>query len=446
MEVHRFQVVIIGTGPGGTSAALRLARAGLRVAIIDERKYGGTCPNRGCDPKKIIRVGAELAYRSHQLARNGIVAPTRINWDRLMHWKRSIIEEVPRTVEDSLVQAGVTTYHGMASFIDAHSVRVGTQALSADRFIIATGSVHRPLPISGSHFLATSEEVLELDTLPDHALFVGGGYVSFELAHLLAACGVACTIVHADETPLPDFDEALVRTLIDSSREDGIEIVLGSEVTGIDQVGEGYHVHAVSEDEHHTYETDIAIHGAGRIANVQGLNLAAAGIIAPRNGIHVDEYLRASEHIYAIGDCADSGPAVTPVAQYHGRLVADILLGSPRVVDHSIIPRVLFTLPELASVGLTERDAHRDGIAHLVKNHETSSWLSSRILGQRHAGSRILVDPTSKRILGAHLFGSGSAETIHLFALAMREGVSADALANLIYAFPTQSSDIPSLL
>jgi glutathione reductase (NADPH) len=446
MEVRRFHVVVIGSGPAGSSAAIRLAKAGLSVAIIDEREYGGTCPNRGCDPKKLLRVGAEIAHRSKALASQGIVEPAQVHWDRLMRFKRELTKRVPAEVERSLASAGVTPFHGTARFVEPKMLRVGTEGLVAERFIIATGSKPRELSFEGADLLATSEDVLDFDELPEHALFIGGGYVSFELAHILNALGVVCTIIHEDEDPLPEFDRALIRMLIESSREDGIEIVLGSRVVGVESIENSYHVHATSNEEHHTYETDVAINGAGREANTAQLDCHIAGIHLDQGAIVVDGYLRANEYTYAIGDCSNRGANLTPLAQLHGRNVTETLLGRPTICYDEIVPRVLFTLPELAMVGLNAEQARASGIDIDIENHETSSWFSSKRIGQRHAGARIIIDRSTDLIIGAHLFGEASQELIHLFALAMREGISRSSLKNLVYAFPTHSSDISSLL
>lgn len=446
MEVFRFHVVIIGTGPAGTSAAFTLARAGLNVAIIDEGPYGGTCPNRGCDPKKILRVGAEMAHRTKALAVHGIVHPASVDWERLMQFKRRLVEPVPSEVETSLKDAGVTTIHGSATFIEPTKIRVGAVEIVAERFIIAIGTQPRTLGIEGEELIATSDDILDLDELPEHALFIGGGYTSFELAHLLNALGVICTIIHEDDTPLPDFDRTLVRKLIESSRDDGIEIILGSRVERVERVADSFHVHAGSGDEHHTYETDAVIHGAGREANLSSLHPERAGIRIENGAIVVDEYLRANNSTFAIGDCASRGAPTTPIAQLQGRLVASTLLGRPHVFEEQIAPRVLFTLPELAMVGLTEEHTRSARLVVRIENHETSTWLSSKRIGQRQSGARIIIDQRSDLILGAHLFGEASQELIHLFALAMRQGIRATALKDLVYAFPTHSSDVPYLL
>lgn len=445
MEVERFQVVIIGTGPAGLSAAHRLAKAGISVAIVDEGPYGGTCPNRGCDPKKVLRAGAEIAHRSKALAKHGVTEPAEIDWQRLMAFKRSFTEPVPEQVESSLAKAGVSCYHGRASFIDELTVRVGDRSLATERVIIATGAKPRELRFEGAEHLATSDDVLEFDDLPDHALFVGGGYVSFELAHILNACGVACTIVHQDDHPLNAFEPAIVRTLIEATRASGVEIVLGADVVGVEPVEDGYHVHVRNGDEHHTYETDVAIHGAGREPNVASLDLHNAGIALGKRGISVDTYLRASEHVYAIGDCTSIGANLTPVAQLQGRIAANNIIGRTETFDGSIVPTVLFSLPEVASVGLSSEGAREAGIHVHISNHATNTWFSSRRIGEEHAASRVLTDRSTGLIVGAHLIGEGSSEIIHLFALAMREGITAERLASLVYAFPTHSSDVPSM-
>lgn len=446
MEVSRFQVVVVGTGPTGGTAARILARAGLRVAIVDSREYGGTCPNRGCDPKKVLRVGAELAHRSRSLARTGIAEPARIDWPALMRFKRSFTEPVAESTEAGFASLGIATYHGTATFVDEGTLRVGDRGLAADRFVIATGAKPRTLGFPGAELLATSEDVLDFDDLPENATFIGGGYVSFELAHILNACGVACTIIHHDDRPLRAFDPVLVRALVEASREAGIEVVLGADVIGVEAVGEGYHVHAQTEREHHAFETDVAIHGAGREPNIEDLDLAAAGVSATRRGIEVDAYLRATERVYAAGDCSARGPNLTPVGELQGRIVAHNILGRTETYQEEIIPSVLFTLPELAGVGLTEEAARAEGVETETTTRETSGWFSSRRIGQERSGSRIVIDTSSGLIVGAHLLGEGSAETIHLFALAMREGIRASSLKDLTYAFPTHASDVPSLL
>lgn len=387
-----------------------------------------------------------MAHRTKALAMHGIVHPASVNWQRLMQFKRRLVGPVPSDVERSFTDTGVRTFHGSATFIDPVTLRVDNAEVTAERFIIAAGSQPRALGIRGADLVATSDDILDLDELPEHALFIGAGYTSFELAHLLNALGVVCTIIHQDDTPLSDFDRALVRTLIESSREDGIEIILGTRVEQVERVADAYHVHASSEGEHHTYETDVVIHGAGREANLATLAAHRAGLTVENGTIVVDEYLRASRHSFAIGDCASKGAPTTPIAQLQGRHVAETILGRARIYEEPIAPRVLFTLPELAMVGLTVEHARAAHLSVRVENHETSDWLTSKRIGQRHSGARIIIDNQSDLIFGAHLFGEGSQELIHLFTLAMHEGIRASALKDLVYAFPTHSSDVPYLL
>lgn len=206
MKMRKFDVVVIGTGVAGSSAVYKFAQAGLKVAIVDERPFGGTCALRGCDPKKILIGGAELVDWAKRMKEKGIEGEIRINWKKLMAFKREWTEGFPERMERSLKKAGIETIHGRAHFIDKDKIEVDGEVISAHKFLVATGAKPRRLNIPGEEHVITSDEFLELDDLPDKIVFIGGGYISFEFAHLAARAGSEVTILHRSGRPLKNFE------------------------------------------------------------------------------------------------------------------------------------------------------------------------------------------------------------------------------------------------
>jgi len=204
--MREFDVVVIGTGVAGSSAVYKFAQAGLKVAIVDERPFGGTCALRGCDPKKILIGGAELVDWAKRMKEKGIEGEIRINWKKLMTFKREWSEGFPERMERSLKKAGIETIHGRAHFIDKDKIEVDGEVISAHKFLVATGAKPRRLNIPGEEHVITSDEFLELDDLPDKIVFIGGGYISFEFAHLAARAGSEVTILHRSGRPLKNFE------------------------------------------------------------------------------------------------------------------------------------------------------------------------------------------------------------------------------------------------
>jgi glutathione reductase (NADPH) len=439
-----FDLIVIGSGSAAGAVTSQCRAAGWAVAMIDKRPFGGTCALRGCDPKKVL-VGAAAAVDAvHGLARKGLrPAGLAIDWADLMTFKRTFTDPYPERREASLVASGIEVFHGAARFAGPSIVLVGDAALEASRAIlIAAGARPAGLSITGREHLRTSDEFLELATLPQSIAFVGGGYISFEFAHVAARAGARVTILHRGERPLQGFDPDLVDRLVARTRTLGIDVRLGAEVQGIESVGPGFRVVASGGA---PVDVELVFHGAGRVPDLDGLDLAAAGVRASRRGVEVNEFLQSVSNpkVYAAGDCADTkGPALTPVAGYEGRIVAaNLLEGQKTTADYAAIPSVAFTIPPLASVGLGEADARAQGLRFSAKLQDTASWYSSRRLGEEASACKVLVEEKTGRILGAHLLGPHADEVINLFTLAMRAGVSADAFKTTMWAYPTNGSD-----
>jgi glutathione reductase (NADPH) len=451
-EVARnFDLVVIGTGSAASAAAFRCRSAGWKVAVVDSRPFGGTCALRGCDPKKVLVGAADLLDWARRMGAKGAIAgEVKIDWPGLIRFKRSFTEPVPARKEEAFAKAKIATLSGHARFIDRSTVKVGSELLKARYFLIATGAAPKRLDLPGEELLTTSEEFLELERLPERVLFVGGGYISFEFAHVAARAGARARIVHRGERPLERFDPDLVERLLRASADAGIDVQLGTGVEAIERIGRNLVVRAAKARMKETYQADLVVHGAGRAPDIDDLGLDKAGVEFEARGVRVNEYLQSVSHprVYAAGDVAASpGLPLTPVASLEGRVAAaNMLEGNRHRPDYAATPTVVFTIPPLAAVGLDERGAKERGLKFKVSRGDTSTWYSSRRVGARHTGYKVLVEEGSDRILGAHLFGPQAEETINLFALAIRFGIKARALKEMRYAYPTHADDISYML
>lgn len=442
---HRsFDLIVIGSGSAAGTVASRCRTAGWTVAMIDKQPFGGTCALRGCDPKKVL-VGAAAAVDAvRSLTGKGLrLEGLAIDWADLMAFKRTFTAPYPQQREAGLARAGIDVIHGAARFIGPSSVAVGATEFAASRAIVlAAGARPADLEIDGREHLCTSDQFLDLPALPPSIAFVGGGYISFEFAHVAARAGSRVTIVHRGPQALERFDPDLVARLVTRTRALGVDVRLETEVRGIEAVGTAYRV-LVSDGA--PVDAGLVVHGAGRVPDLEGLDLSVAGVRSTRDGVAVNEFLQSVSNplVYAAGDCAaTNGPALTSVAGYEGRIVAaNLLEGHHLTADYAAIPSVAFTLPPLAAVGLGESEARARGLRFAVRHQDTSGWYSSRRLGEEASACKVLVEDATGRILGAHLLGPHADETINLFAFAMRAGVTADQLKQVIWAYPTSGSD-----
>jgi len=446
-----FDLIVIGTGSGGSAPAYRCRAAGWRVAVVDELPYGGTCALRGCDPKKVLVGAADLADWNRRMQGRGITGDARISWSDLMRFKRSFTDLVPANREQAFEQAGIATYHGPGRFVSPDQLSVDGQVLEARHFVIAAGAKPRRLGVPGEEHLITSTAFLELDQLPARIAFVGAGYISFEFAHVARRAGAQATIVGRGK-PLQHFEQDLVARLVNHTQSLGIELRLDAEVTAIEPRGAGCRLRVNTEGRTETVEADLVVHGGGRVPNTEGLDLGTANIATePDGGVRVNEFLQSvtNPRVYAAGDAAAAPGSLplTPVAAYEGVIVAaNLVKGNTQRPDYGGIPSVVFTVPPLAGVGLTEAQARAQQLDIRVKVADTSGWYSNRRVAEICAMFKVIVDPKTDRIVGAHLLGPHADEVINLFALAIRSGVPATDLKHLLYAYPTRGSDVPYMI
>jgi glutathione reductase (NADPH) len=446
-----FDLIAIGTGSAAATVASRCREAGWQVAVVDSRPFGGTCALRGCDPKKVLVGAAEAIDWIRRMKGKGIHAEKlQIDWPELMRFKRAFTEPVPKRREEGFAKAGIAAFHGRARFAGPTKVEVGEETLEGRYFVIAAGMVPTDLKIPGAEYLTTSDQFLELDELPRRILFIGGGYIAFEFAHVAARVGSQVTVLHRGPRPLPLFDPDLVDQLVEGTRELGIDVHLGTEAIRIEQSSGGLLVWALASGKTETFQTEMVVHAAGRVPEIKDLNLDAAGIEWEQRGVRVNEFLQSVSipAVYAAGDAAASGGLpLAPVASYEGQIVAaNILKGNHQRPNYVGIPSVVFTVPPLATVGLSERKALEQNLKFTAKKEMTSTWYSSRRVAETCSGYKVLVEEGTDRVLGAHILGSEAGEVINLFALAIRSAMRATDLRHMLFAYPTSGSNMSRML
>ncbi len=447
----RYDLVAIGTGSAASTVAHKCRKAGWSVAVVDSRPFGGTCALRGCDPKKVLVGAAELVDWHRRMAKNGVQATdVKIDWPSLMRFKNTFTDPVPENRKKAFSRAGIDIYHGSARFADLTTVAVGDDTLIGRHILIATGAAPVRLDIPGEENVTTSDQFLALDRLPKRIVFIGGGYISFEFAHIAVRAGAKVWLIHRSELPLKGFDRDLVLQLVQATEELGVDVRLNTEVRAIEKYRDELMV-STSHTGEPSFAADLVVHGAGRVPEIASLNLPKAGVESDRKkGILVNEYLQSVSNpaVYAAGDvAATAGPALTPVASLEGHVVAgNLLRGNRKTASYTGIPSVVFTIPPLASVGMDELAARDAGLKFRVHQKTSAAWYTSRRVSEKNAGFKTLVEESSERILGAHVLGPHADEVINIFALAMRTGIPAGEVRRMIYAYPTSSSDISYML
>jgi len=444
-------VIVIGTGSAAQAVAYKTREAGWSVAVVDSRPFGGTCQLRGCDPKKMLVGVSELVDWSRRMQGKGVSAPAlAIEWPEMIRFKRSYTDPGPAENAQAFAQAGILAREGRAHFVDRTSVEVGSETLVGRYVAIAGGARHATLGIPGEDELTTSTQFLELDHLPRRILFVGGGYIAFEFAHIAARAGAQVRVLHRGSRPLEKFDPDLVGMLVEATRGLGVEVGLNTEVVAIERQGDHLLVQARNPAQEQTFEADMVVHAAGRVPEIDDLNLEVAGVARTPDGVSVNEYLQSVSNpaVYAAGDAVNSGGfPLTPVAGMQGAILASNLLkGNHRTPNYAGIPSVVFTTPPLARVGLTEEAARAQGLRFATNQGDTSDWYTSRRVALRHTGFKTIIEEGSGRILGAHLPGEHAEEVINLFGLAISTGITSSDLKHAVFAYPTGASDIGSML
>ena len=450
MSEEKFDVVIIGGGNAGIGVTGPVRRAGLSVAMIEAHDLGGTCPNRGCTPKKVLVAAGQALHDIERAAQHRIaVSIPSLDWSALIAREKDIIKDIPANLARAMTRRKVEVIKGHGTFAGPNSVRIGNHTLRASHIVIAAGSKPRPLPIPGAEHMMTSDDMLSERKRPESIIFIGGGVISLEFGHVYARAGSSVTILEALPQLLPAMDGDAVARLLAESERIGLQISTGVRIERIEASGGRFRVIFTHEGKEKAVEADRVVNGAGRIVDVESLGLAAGQVDHDNGRIGIDSYLRSTSNsrVYVCGDVVPTSPQLSPIATYEGDLVGrNIVEGPKHSPDYAGIATAVYTVPALAAVGLTETAVKAKGLAVEIHVNDMHDWFSARTYAETVAWSKIIVDRSSDRILGAHFVGHAGHELVNIFSLAMKFGIRASALREHIYAYPTFASDIKHML
>ncbi|HMJ00522.1 MAG TPA: NAD(P)/FAD-dependent oxidoreductase [Gaiellaceae bacterium] len=442
--MEHYDLIVLGSGSAARDAAAKAAsKYGAKVALVETTRWGGSCPNVACKPTKAYLVVAELVHDINELAgKLGIeVGPATIDMARVKARKDSLKKAQPKWVED-LSSAGFETYDGEASLVDAQTVKVGEEELTAEHILIATGSRTAIPPIQGIEEIDWVDHVsaLELTELPESLLVVGAGPVGLEFAQIFARFGSRVTIVQSPDRISPRSDGQAADVLQAALEADGIEVILSSRVKAVVRDGDEIVATVAPKDGNGSRELRVThvLLASGRVPNVEALRLEELGIERDRMGIVIDEHMRTGvDGIWAAGDVTGRHQ-FTPIAQYQARIAVDDMFGGDApAADYSVLPTAIFTEPELAGVGLTEEEAQEQGIEHEIVVHDIKYVQRSSYKDQKLGLYKVLYDPRSRRVLGLHVVAPGGSDVVQGFSLALRLDVTVDDLARMHHVFPT---------
>jgi len=441
---EQFDLIIIGAGSAARDAAGRATRDyGMRVALIERTRWGGSCPNVACKPTKAYLVAAELAYTVNELSDwMGVrCSPAQVDLARVRAWKDSLRRSQESWIE-LLKDAGYEVVPGGAAFVDARTVRVGERELSADRILIATGSRTAVPPIPGIENVHWIDHVtaLELEQIPESLLVVGAGPVGLEFAQIFARFGARVTIVNSGSQIAARADTEAANELQAALEEEGIEVVLNGGVESFARDGDATVATLPGGRELSVSHVLLA---SGRLPNTQELHLDRAGVETSRGYVVVDDRQRTNvDGIWASGDVA-TGPQLTPVAQYQARIAVDDMFGAgKRRADYSVLPTAIFTDPELGSVGLTEKEARDQGHDVDVVKQPLPNLTRAQYTRRKHGLFKIVFEPSTRKVLGVHIVSRGASDIVGGLAPALQLGVTVDDLAFMHHVYPSYSEGV----
>ncbi len=449
---YDYDLLVIGAGPGGYVAAIRAAQLGLKTACVESREtLGGTCLNVGCIPSKALLHGSELfeeAAGGH-FAKWGITAKPKLDLGVMMAEKDKAVGELTGGIEFLFKKNKVTWIKGHAAFEDAHSVKVGDDVVTAKDIIIATGSSVTPLPgvevDNAAKRIVDSTGALELEEVPEHLVVIGGGVIGLELGSVWRRLGAKVTVIEFLDQLLPGMDADVRKEAGKIFKKQGMELMLSHKVTGAKATAKGVtlSVEKSAGGDEQTIKASHVLVSIGRRPNTEGLALDKIGIETNKRGqIEVGHDFRTKvDGVWAIGDCVP-GPMLAHKAEDEGIACAENVAGETGIINHDVIPGVVYTMPEFADVGMTEAEAKEAG--HTVKVGKFPMMANSRAKANRDTDGfvKIVADAETDRVLGVHIVASLAGTMIAEAAVAMEFGATSEDIAYTCHAHPTHAEAV----
>ena len=445
MSRYDFDLFTIGAGSGGVRASRVCATYGAKVAVAEERYFGGTCVNVGCIPKKLFSYAAHYREDFHDAAGFGWTVPEpTFHWPTLVANKDKEIARLNGIYERILANAGVTILKNRATIVDPHQVECGGKTYSAKHILVATGSWPTVPGIRGKEFAITSNEAFFLPELPKSAIVVGGGYIAVEFASIFNGLGVKTTLVYRGKRLLRGFDAELGAKLAEEMTKKGVTIRFESDLASLAKSAAG--ITATFKDAS-VMETGVVMYATGRKPNTRNLGLEAAGVnLATDGAIQVNKHLQSSvPSIHAIGDVTNR-INLTPVATAEGMALAKTLFrNEPTEMDYDTIPTAIFSIPNLATVGLSEEAAKERG--HGVDIYKTGFRALKHTLSgsEEKTFMKLVVDASTQKVLGAHMMGADAGEIIQGIAIAIKCGATKAQFDSTIGIHPTAAEEFVTL-
>ncbi|MFT4770173.1 MAG: dihydrolipoamide dehydrogenase [Cryomorphaceae bacterium] len=451
--MDQYDVVIIGSGPGGYVCAIRCAQLGMKTAIIEKYStLGGTCLNVGCIPSKALLDSSEHYFKAlHEFAEHGIeLKDLKVNLPQMIKRKAEVVDQTTKGIDFLMKKNDITVLHGMGSFIDKETIKVssdeGDKEIKAKRIVIATGSKPNFFPgmEPDKDRIITSTEALELLEVPKKMVVVGGGVIGLELGSVYARLGSEVTVVEFTDGIISTMDRTLGKELAKVLKKEGVKFNFNHKVQKVENTGKGVKVMALDKKGAEvTFEADYCLVSVGRKPYTQGLGLKNAGLTTDERGrIDVNDQLRTKvDNIYAIGDVV-RGAMLAHKAEEEGVLVAEVMAGQKPHINYKLIPNVVYTWPEVAGVGYTEEELKADGKEYKTGTFPMRALGRARASGDTHGLVKILADKETDEILGVHMIGPRVADLISEGVVAMEYRASAEDIARMSHAHPTYSEAV----
>ena len=448
-----FDVAVIGSGPGGYVAAIRCAQLGMKTALIEKyNTLGGTCLNVGCIPSKSLLDSshhyedAVKHFATHGIDIDGEV---KVNLKQMMSRKSSVVEQTTKGINYLMDKNNITVFQGVGSFVDATHIQISgekTETIEAKHSIIATGSKPASLPFIeiDKERIITSTEALSLSEIPKHMVVIGGGVIGLELGQVYRRLGAEVSVVEYADRITPTMDASLSKELMKVLKKQGVKFYVSHQVNKVTRKGDQVQITALDKKGTEvSFEGDYCLVSVGRKPYTAGLNAEAAGVaLNDKRQVEVNENLQTTaSNIYAIGDVV-RGAMLAHKAEEEGVMVAELLAGQHPHIDHNLIPNVIYTWPEVASVGKTEEQLKAAGVSY------KSGQFSMRALGRARASMdtdgfvKILADSATDEVLGVHIIGARAADLITEAVTAMEFRASAEDIARMSHAHPTYAEAV----